>query len=717
MPAQSRIERVQQQRQRGWGRRAGLAAVAVVLAAAAAALWFWMTRPAADVLHPGWTAAATVLAGDGVIGSADGHAGRGRLADPFGVAVAPDGSIYLSDGGPSPRIRRVGADGSILTVAGGEPGFADGAGRAARFSTPSGLAVDRVGALVVADTANHAIRRVTVDGTVSTIAGAPSPGYRDGPDAAALFNAPLGVAVDRAGRIIVADTYNDRIRAIQPDGAVVTLAGSGIRGFADGPSAQAAFDTPAGVAVDGSSTVFVADTGNNAVRAIAPDGTVITVGPPPPEGLWRPIGIAASEDGFLYVTEDRGRVVEIEPGIRARVVAGSRPGFADGIGSQARFRALAGVAVVRPGVLVVADTRNALIRLVGAPARLGLRPASSPRISPEFDVEAFARKPLLWPLGPMDGPYELTGTLGEIRGGEGSERFHAGLDVHAPQGAPVRVVRAAVVTAAIPANDFGTLNESVRIGPVTYVHLRVGRDAQGNVLDDRRFLGTYNDAGQLTGIRIRRGASFSTGDVIGSANQFNHVHMNVGWPGEEHNPLKFGLVQFTDRVPPTITRGGIRLLREDGSPAERERGRWIVSGRTQIVVDAWDQSDGNARRRRLGLYRLGYQVLTPDGLPAPGFDAPVETIRFDRLAPDEEAARIVYATGSGIPFFAGRSTRFLYMVSNTFLEGQASRGFFDTSTLPPGRYLLRILAADIEGNQAGANRDVAIEVRAPGGAE
>ena len=608
-------------------------------------------------------------------------------------------------------------DGSIRTIAGGEAGFADGAGSGARFSTPSGLAWDGPRGLVVADTGNHAIRRLATDGSVATIAGALAPGYRDGVGSAAMFNGPLGIATDARGRVLVADTYNDRIRAVHPDGTVVTLAGSGIRGFADGVAAEAAFDTPSGVAVGVASTVFVADTGNNAVRAISPDGMVSTVGPPPPEGLWRPVGIAASADGFLYVTDDRGRIVEIQPGVRARILAGSRPGFADGSGGDARFRALAGVALIRPGVLAVADARNALVRLVGAPSQLGLRPPSSPRIAPGFDVQGFASKPLLWPLGPMEGPYEVTGTLGEIRGGEGSERFHAGLDVHAPQGAPVRVVRAGVVTAAISANDFGTLNESVRIGPVTYVHLRVGRDVKGVILDDGRFLGTYDDAGRLTGIRIRRGASFSTGDVIGSVNQFNHVHMNVGWPGEEHNPLKFGLVQFTDRVPPTISRGGIRLLREDGSPAERERNRWIVSGRAQIVVDAWDQSDGNARRRRLGLYSLGYQVLTPDGRPAPGFDAPVETIRFDRLVPDEEAARVVYATGSGIPFFAGRSTRFLYMVSNTFRDGQASRGFLDTSTLPPGRYLLRILAADIEGNQAVANRDVPIEVRAPAGAE
>ena len=698
-------------------RRAIAVVAAVALVATAGGLWVWVNRPAEDVLTPGWTAVAAVLGGDGVAGSADGLAGRARLADPFGVAAAPDGSVYVADAGPLPRIRRVAPDGSISTLAGGGAGFADGTGDAARFSTPSGLALDSGGALLVADTGNHAIRRVGPDGTVSTVAGALTPGFRDGSGREALFNGPLAVAANGAGSIIVADTYNDRIRAVHPDGSVVTLAGSGARGFVDGAAPDAAFDTPSGVAVDAAANVFVADTGNNAVRAISPDGTVTTIGPPPPEGLWRPVGIAVSQDGFVYATDDRGRIVEIQPGVRARILAGSRPGFADGSGEHARFRAPAGLAFVRPGVLAVADSRNALTRLVGAPSRIGLRAPSSPRIAPGFDAEGFGSKPLLWPLGPMEGPYEVTGTLGEIRGGEGSERFHAGLDVHAPQGAPVRVVRAGVVSAPIAANDFGSLNESVRIGAITYVHLRVGRDVKGEILDDGRFVGNYDADGRLTGIRIRRGASFSTGEVIGSANQFNHVHMNVGWPGEEHNPLKFGLVQFTDRVPPTIARGGVRLLREDGTPAERERGRWILAGRAQIVVDAWDQSDGNARRRRLGLYSLGYQVLRPDGSPADGFEAPLETIRFDRLASDDGAARLVYATGSGIPFFAGRSTRFLYMVSNTFREGQASRGFLDAGALPPGRYVLRIVAADIEGNQAVANRDVPIEVRAPAGGE
>src|SRR5436189_4297660 len=105
----------------------------------------------------------------------------------------------------------------MSTIAGGEWGFADGNGTAARFDTPSGIAIDRQGMLYVADTGNNAIRRVTSSGDVSTVAGNTTPGYRDGRALEARFNGPVGVAVDRGGRVIVADTYNDRIRAVERD--------------------------------------------------------------------------------------------------------------------------------------------------------------------------------------------------------------------------------------------------------------------------------------------------------------------------------------------------------------------------------------------------------------------------------------------------------------------------------------------------------------------
>jgi sugar lactone lactonase YvrE len=694
-----------------------LAAVVIIAAAAAAgslAVWRWLTPAPVAPLERDWAAAAVVLAGDGVAGVLDGAAARARFSDPFGVATGPDGSIYVADAGEAQRIRRITPGGVVSTLAGSERGHADGKGGAARFDTPSALAIDASGVLFVADTANNAIRRVTPDGTVSTIAGDRTAGYRDGPANAAQFNGPVGIAVAADGRVIVADTYSDRIRAVRSDGVVSTLAGSGARGFFDGEALVAQFDTPSGVAVDGQGTIYVADTGNGHVRAISPTGVVSTIGPIPSDGLFRPIGIAVSGDGTaLYVTDDRGRIVEITPGSGVRTLVGSQPGFADGAGREARFRGLAGLALAAPGRLIAADSRNALVRLVAARSRIGMHPLAPSRVRPRFDADGFARVPLLWPIAPMDGPFEIAGTLGEARGADGGERFHAGIDVRAESGTYVRAVRDGFVSSPIAASEFGTLNESVRIGSLTYVHLRVGRENRDDEIDPARFVAEYDDEEHIIHMRLKRGAHFSVGDVIGTVNAFNHVHLNVGWPGEEYNPLHFRLMNFEDTVPPTIARGGVRLFGEDGQPIkQRRKGRLVLDGRVQIVVDAWDQVDGNEPRRRLGLYRLGYQLLARDGSPAPGFEAPRETIRFDRLAGDAEAPRVVYAAGSGIPFYGRRSTHFLYVVTNSLHDGVSAAGMLDTSTLPPGDYTLRILASDIRNNVATANRDLPITVGA-----
>ncbi|MEN3340186.1 MAG: hypothetical protein V7647_3862 [Acidobacteriota bacterium] len=697
-------------------RRLWLTVAVLCIAAVLTSIWWW--RFVAHVrerpLDEGWASRVVVLAGDGHPGVRDGAPFTARFSDPFGVAAGGDGSVYVSDAGEAQFVRRITPDGHVSTIAGGGLGYADGPGASARFSTPSGIALGAGGVLYVADTGNNAIRRIAPDGTVSTVAGGLSPGSVDGAARDARFDGPVGVAVDSAGRVIVADTYNDRIRALAPDGTVTTLAGSAGPGYADGPAGAARFDTPCGVAVDGAGTIYVADSGNGMVRTISPQGIVATVGPVPDDGLVRPIGIGVSAQGLIYVTDDRGRLVEIAPGRAARVVAGSRPGFADGPGSGARFRMLAGLAVLAPGRVVVADERNALIRLVTAESNMELRPPVPPAIAPAFDAGAFRREPLLWPLGPMDGPFEVTGTLGEPRGAEGGERFHSGVDVHAEQGTPVRVVRPGTVASPLAAGEFATLTESLRVGAVAYVHVRVGRDRNDRVLDATRFVASYDEAGRIVRMRVRRGARFGTGDAVGTANAFNHVHLNVGWPGEEHNPLLFRLVQFEDTVPPTIAKGGVRLFQEDGQPiTARTRGRLAVAGRVRVVVDAWDQVNGNEARRRLGLYTLGYQVLNPDGTGAPGFATPRETIRFDRLLPGSDAPRVIYAAGSGIPFYGRRSTRLLYVVTNTLEGGVASMGVWDTAALRPGDYTLRILAGDTEGNLALANRDVPVTISAP----
>jgi hypothetical protein len=112
----------------------------------------------------------------------------------------------------------------------------------------------------------------------------------------------------------------------------------------------------------------------------------------------------------------------------------------------------------------------------------------------------------------------------------------------------------------------------------------------------------------------------------------------------------------------------------------------------------------------LGVYELGYQVVGAGGKPVAGFEAPRQTLRFDRIAADPATVRTVYAAGSGIPFYGQRRTRFLYIVSNTFRDGIAAQGTWDTTALAPGDYVLRIRAADINGNVATKNRDLPVIV-------
>ena len=223
-------------------------------------------------------------------------------------------------------------------VAGGTRGFADGDGRAAQFDSLSGLAIDRDGVLYVADTGNHAIRRVAPDGGVTTLAGDGIAGDADGTGSQARFNGPVGVAIDAQGRVIVADTYNDRIRSITRDGVVATVAGGGGAGAEDGPADLARFDTPCGIAADAAGNIYGADSGNGAIRRIDTAAQVSTL-TRDIEGLpLRPIGIVVDARGTSYISDERGRIVELTSDLRGRTVAGTLPGFRDGPGRDARFR-------------------------------------------------------------------------------------------------------------------------------------------------------------------------------------------------------------------------------------------------------------------------------------------------------------------------------------------------------------------------------------------
>jgi hypothetical protein len=239
--------------------------------------------------------------------------------------------------------------------------------------------------------------------------------------------------------------------------------------------------------------------------------------------------------------------------------------------------------------------------------------------------------------------------------------------------------------------------------------MNVGRDKDGKMFDDARFIPVNNAEGKLRRVRIRRGTRFRPGDALGTINKMYHVHMNIGPPGGEINPLLLSPIGFKDDIPPTIEKDGIQLFDANGVRFQEKDGeRLVVSGPVRIVVDAFDRTNMNPDRRRLGLYKLGYQVLKNDGTPAPGFEEPRINILFNRLPGDRDATKVAYADESGITVYGSKSTRFLYEVTNTVRDGRVARGVWDTSQLPKGDYVLRIIAADFSGNEAREGRDVLV---------
>ena len=226
---------------------------------------------------------ATITGVAGSPGFADGAGATARFRTPVSLATGPNDIIYVADSG-NHRIRVVrephpqGATAPVVTTLAGDgtAGFSDGPAASARFNNPQGVAVMEDGAIVVADTDNHRIRRIAPDGTVSTLAGDGTPGLRDGAGAQARFNSPRGIAVGSFGNIYVADTGNNAVRLLTPVGEVRTVAGDGTVGSNDAPNAR--FNGIAGVAVDGESVyVYLADGGNHRIRRLDASGAVFTI--------------------------------------------------------------------------------------------------------------------------------------------------------------------------------------------------------------------------------------------------------------------------------------------------------------------------------------------------------------------------------------------------------------------------------------------------------
>ena len=317
-------------------------------------------------------------------GSVDGTGNGARFYEPYGIAADVQGNLYVADT-YNHTIRKVTAAGITTTLAGSvannvfNPISVDATGSNARFNKPFAIAADNIGNLYVADTGNHTIRKVTAAGVVSTFAGvAGSPGANNGTGSAARFNGPSAIAVDNAGTLYVAET-NHVIRKITLAGVVATLAGvAGSRGTNDGSGSSARFNSPYGIAVDGAGTVYVADSENNTIRKITPAGATSTMAGSPgipgtANGLGNnarfshPAGIAVDSATNVYVADSYNYTIrKITVSGFVSTIAGfaGSSGIDDGVGTNARFFPLEGLAVDSLGNLYAADAYNATIRKI-----------------------------------------------------------------------------------------------------------------------------------------------------------------------------------------------------------------------------------------------------------------------------------------------------------------------------------------------------------------
>ncbi len=628
-----------------------------------------------------------------------------KIGEPFGITVRDD-EIFFSDG-ETGRIWKITnyKDFSVVTD---------------RFNTPSAIAFDRIGDLIVADSGTHTIKRVKIlNGAIETVAGVEGQkGFADGDAGNALFNAPIGIAAS-GDKIFVADTYNDKIRVIE-NGQVSTLAGSeqGLADSVDGLTAK--FDTPCGIAVLKDGSLIVADTGNKRLRRIASDGKTTTFAgrdrteeekkltdeKPILDGqisqarFIEPRAVSVDKAGVIYVADANSiRAVGRKSSNIIETISDTKRGFADGDMPIARFNRPSGMFADEKGNLFVADAENQAVRVFTGTdlgREITEREVEDLRLKPE---EFRKLQPPRWSYDPPDALRDIAGTLGEIRGyvGEGTRSwFHNGLDIAGEYGETARFVRSEKVLRPVAAENFATTREQIRMPTLGYIHINLGRTHDYQIFNDNRFQFSFAEGSKRpTGVRVPRGARFEAGEPVGTLNSLSHVHLIAGRSGAEMNALDALLLPgVSDFIAPTIQK--VALFDENWQSIVETNGaekRIIkLAGKTRIVVRAFDQMS-DLRYRKLGVFQIGYQILSADKTPLAEINW---TISFARL-PDEDAVSLVYAPGSQ----SGYSPRtvFNYIASNEVQNGIARESFFDAARLNSGNYVLRVYAADYFGNK------------------
>lgn len=312
------------------------------------------------------------------IGSADGSANQARFSNPRGLALDVQGNLYVADQ-DNHVIRKVTPAGVVTTVAGkaGVAGSADGALSEARFNSPHGLTLDAAGNIYVADAGNYTIRKISVAGLVTTVAGiAGSAGTEDGPAQSARFDDPFDLVLDSTGSLFVTEAQTCTVRRIAKDGSVTTFAGrANSQGTADGVGSAARFRFPVGIAIDSADNLYVGNDYEGIVRKITPAQVVTTLagspsdpktfgsigsadGVGPAAGFRAPEDVAVDAAGNVYVTDASNYTIrKITPAGVVTTLAGAtgKADLVDGTGIDARFHDPIAIAVDPAGSLYVLD--------------------------------------------------------------------------------------------------------------------------------------------------------------------------------------------------------------------------------------------------------------------------------------------------------------------------------------------------------------------------
>jgi DNA-binding beta-propeller fold protein YncE len=340
----------------------------------------------------------SIIAGTGSPGAPiPGPAASSPLNDPNGVVVDSAGNLYIADVN-NDVIEKVTPSGTLSIIAGtGSSGAPiPGPATSSPLDVPRGLAVDSSGNLIIADSDNSVVEKVTPSGTLSIIAGrsgssgAPIPG----PATSSPLDGPTGVAVDPAGNLYIADEGNNQIYKVTPSGTLSIIAGTGGSGTpTPGPAASSQFYSPADVAVDSVGNLYIADQGNNLIEKVIPSGTLSiiagtpgssgtpTPGPATSSPLNNPLGVAVDSVGNLYIADQGNNVIEeVTPSGTLSIIAGtgSLGAATPGPATSSPLSYPGAVAVVSPGNFYIADSSNSEVEHVTPATSITTTPAPAP---------------------------------------------------------------------------------------------------------------------------------------------------------------------------------------------------------------------------------------------------------------------------------------------------------------------------------------------------